>query len=102
MDLVVSSDPDIIRDVTGLAKIGCNDHQVIGFDIVVKHVASKSTEVILNFRKTDIDGITDYLRNIDWDISFLGLSASECCDYFVKVVCHIGNNFIHTRRRQSK
>ena len=102
LDLVISSDPDIIRDVTGLGKIGCSDHEVIGFDIVVKHVASKSTEVVPNFRKADIDGITDYLRSIDWGISFLGLSASECWGYFLKVVCHIGDNFIPTRRRQSK
>ena len=32
LDLVVSSDPDIIRDVIGLGKIGGSDHEVIGFD----------------------------------------------------------------------
>ena len=101
LDLVLSSDPNIIREVVGLGKIGSSDHDAIGFNVVVNQVAARSTEVVPNFRKSDVDGIADYLSNIDWDNCFHGLNASDCCDYFLSVIEHIGDNFVpkHIRRQ---
>ena len=89
LDLILSSDPNIICDVSGLGKIGNSDHEVIGFGVVVNQCTPRSTVIVPNFRKANIDGIAAYLSNIDWDISFLGLTVSDCWGYFLKVVDHI-------------
>ncbi|WP_411016744.1 hypothetical protein, partial [Salmonella sp. s51944] len=49
LDLVLSSSPNIIRNVVSLGKLGTSDQEIVGLNVLWSHFVSISTELIPNY-----------------------------------------------------
>ena len=102
LDLVLSRASNMVDNVQVFGKLGTSDHEMIAFDVVGSHYVTKSSEVVPNFSRADIDGISTYFSNIDWDILFHGLCATDCWNSFLGKVNYVISNFVPVRKRQRK
>jgi len=82
--------------------LGNSDHESVGFDAVMGRPITESTEVVPNYSRADIDGISAFFSSIDWVTKFYGLSASDCWAFFLEKINYVVQHFVPVRNRRSK
>ena len=67
LDLVLTNDESIVNNIQHLSPIGKSDHDVLllTLDIASSNKAPKNVKN--NFYKTDFNGFTHFLKDIDWN-----------------------------------
>ena len=76
LDLVLSSDPSLVRGVEMIGRIGASDHETllvdISLDVLTRHVPS----TMRNFNRANFGGMRRDL-SIDWEAELSGLSVES-------------------------
>ncbi len=62
---------------------------MIGFDVLCSVTVPKSNDVNPNFSNADLEGISRFLKDIDWAELFQGQGAVDSWDCFLgKINCY--------------
>jgi len=80
LDLIFTSDPDLVNDVQIMENLGTSDHNMITFTVQFKHDDVRNERIIRDYHKGDYDGIRNELKNVDWD----GMLANDMEDSWSK------------------
>ena len=70
LDLILSSDPDLVSDVLVLHNLGNSDHNMVSFTVHSEYETFHSIRQVRDYCKGDYDGIREqlsHLSDIDWD-----------------------------------
>ena len=84
LDLVISSDLNMVTDVEVLDHLGNSDHNIIVWDLVCNVRIGKSKIPYRQYHEADYVAMKEWLSNIDWDIEFDDLEVDKlwckfCC-----------------------
>ena len=77
LDLILTNEPDCIRDIYQKAPFGKSDHEVIEFSAIHGHQQPTYVPERYNFRKMDISSFTDQMDTVDWDHQIETSAPSE-------------------------
>ncbi|PIK54725.1 endonuclease-reverse transcriptase [Apostichopus japonicus] len=102
LDLVLSSNPSNVVDLTGLGKLGTSDHDILAFDVVCKVVSSISKEKVPDFSRSDTEAIETLLKGTDWINLFSDMSASQSWICFADKLKVIMENHVPWKNRRRK
>ena len=65
LDLILSSEDELVRDVEVCGNIGKSDHAMINCKVQMDAMKSRSRKAFQNFRKANLEGMRDVMRK-DW------------------------------------
>ena len=102
LDLVLCNVPNMVDNVGSYGKLGNSDHESVGFDVVVGQPFTVSKEVVPNYSRADIEGISCFLSSIDWVANFHGLNSSACWALFLDKINYVVQHFVPVTNRRSK
>jgi len=77
LDLVFTSDPDLVSDLQILHPLSTSDHNMIMFTVHLQTETVNSVKVIRDYNRGDFDKIKSSLAEINWD-HFMDASSNEC------------------------
>ncbi|EYB81617.1 hypothetical protein Y032_0378g294 [Ancylostoma ceylanicum] len=94
LDLVLSTNPEIISDIRLGAPVGSSDHKSITFNLNI----SRQQPILVarrNFKDADFDKINQYLLGVDWYGSFGSvLTVNDMYELFIAILHHVIDEFI--------
>ena len=67
LDLVVSSDPDIVSDVQVLGSFESSDHKLLGFSLNIVKDEEVNSITRYDYKRMVIMGAREELRKVDWE-----------------------------------
>jgi hypothetical protein len=70
LDLLTSSNPDMVVDVEKLGYLGTGDHMMIETSIAGPARVEESTEMVPDWQKADMDGMKQAIADINWAEEF--------------------------------
>ena len=85
LDLVFSTEDNMVRNVVNSGKIGSSDHDLLSFDLCYCSKPNYSDKFVLDFSKADFNQIKEHL-SIDWSARLSHLGPEEAWKVFRDVV----------------
>ncbi len=67
LDLVLISDPDLVRNCEVEEKLGGSDHNIISFNVCVQHKLDNNPTLIPDYRKTNFNLVREMLPPSEWE-----------------------------------
>ena len=78
LDIVLSSQKDLVDNVKIFEPLGNSDHNQIYFDINVKSESKNKKTYKRNFHKGNYKDMRKYLAKLDWNNMLMNKTAIEC------------------------
>ena len=78
LDIVLSSQKELVDNVKILEPLGNSDHNQIQFDINVKSESKNKKTYRRNFHKGNYKDMRKYLAKLDWNNMLMNKTAIEC------------------------
>jgi len=72
LDLVFSTEPDLVSHVQTLNTLGYSDYSMLTFNMHMKSISKHFSRSLFVYNKADFDSIRQELRTIDWNLKFQG------------------------------
>ena len=66
LDLVLSSNPEQVRNLTVTERFGTSDHNIVKFEIIVKEETKQWREKYRDYRNADFTKIRSEVKSADW------------------------------------
>ena len=81
LDLVITSEPDMIDTVEVVDTFGSSDHSILRWTTNVSVDKLEAKQEIRDYLRADYDSIRQELSQVDWDQMLSG-TANECWEFF--------------------
>ena len=75
LDLVTTSNPNMVADVQKLGGLGMGDLIMIEASLIGPGQVAETTELVLDWRKADLGAMKVAIDNVDWTEEFGGSNA---------------------------
>ena len=102
LDLVLSSDPNVVDTVESIGKLGASDHDILAFEVSCSVNIPHSVELVPSFSKANLDGISEFLNEINWLEMLDGLNAVDSWKGFRDVVDQVMKVHVPWKKRRYK
>lgn len=93
LDLILSSDPDLVSNVQVLCHLGNSDHNMLTFTVHHEYKCPLNIRTIRNFHKGDYDSIRKELSAVNWDTLLSG-NMEVCWNKFKYLLFELVNKYI--------
>ena len=80
LDLLTSSNPDMVVDVVKMGYLGSGDHMILETSIAGPAKQEQSTESVPDWQKADLEGMKQAIADIDWNEEFGERNGKECME----------------------
>ena len=100
LDLVITSEPDMIDDVSVLGRFGTSDHNILQWEIQLCSVYSVLNRNCLNYADADFPAIRRALRATDWQTVLQG-DTNQQWQSFHQVLKSLESTFVPVKKRNS-
>ena len=97
LDLVLSSDVNLVSNVVNKGKVGTDDHDLISFELHCFTCVAKSNRHVPDFHKADFSTIEAGL-SIDWSSLLSSLSPVDAWITFRDKVSEVVSNFVPMKK----
>ena len=101
-DLVLSSNPNLIIDVTNHGTLGSSDHCMIMVDVVGQLISNESSERVPDWKNADIAGMVNALSTINWEDQFINLDAEQKWKKFKEVIDQVQHEHVPLKKRRAQ
>ena len=101
LDLVLSNRPETILNVESIGNLANSDHSILSTDIIFQSKFNVSSELILDWKNGDTEGLRDQLRGIDWDEELRDRDTEDAWRHMTGKINSAINQFIPKVRRRT-
>ena len=102
LDIVLSSQKELVDNVKIYEPLGNSDHNQIHFDINVKSESKNKKTYKRNFHKGNYKDMRKYLAKLDWNNMLMNKTAIECWNILKYEIESIIDKFVPFRKRCRK
>jgi hypothetical protein len=102
LDLVISSDANMVNDLQVLDHLGNSDHNMIVWDLVCSIHLSKSKVPYRQYHKANYEAMREWLSRIEWDKEFSDLDVDEIWSKFCYFIETVIDQFVPLGYTKSK
>jgi hypothetical protein len=86
LDLILTSEENMIEDVVVREHLGNSDHNIVTWKLVYKTEINRGDKQLYAFNKADYRGMNEFLQNVQWDEDFKKLDVEnmwhKICEVF--------------------
>ena len=101
LDLVLTSEPDLVSDVHVIDSLGSSDHNMVVFTTHLSCTPYISSKQVWSYKLGNYEEINDALAEVDWDDLMSG-TTHDCWDKFKKLLFELHNRYIPIKRINTK
>jgi len=83
VDLIITSEPEMVTSLSVLSALGNSDHNMISWDLLLSTASSLFNRPCLNYAKADFVAIRESLSSTDWDSLFFTVMLMIIGEYFI-------------------
>ena len=94
IDIVLSSEQNLIVDTEDLGRIGTSDHNTILCQIQSNIKMNKKSKTIENWNKANLEQMNIEINSVDWNESFSYLSTEQCWNKLTKFLDQLQENHV--------
>ena len=104
LDLVLSTDENLVQNLKVGEHIATSDHNIIRGEINIAKKLEENNEKIYNYKRGNFNQIREKLGRIDWDHLFRNKTASDMYDIFTTKLMKLVDRYVpkQTRRTSGK
>ena len=85
LDLVLSSEENMVEDLFVLEHLANSDHNIITWKTTCEMVINKNFRKTFVFHKADYEKINEHFSNCKWEDIFQNRNANECWMKFLEI-----------------
>ena len=101
-DLVLSSNPNLVIDVSNHGKLGSSDHSMIMVELVGQLVSNESIECVPDWKKADIASMVTDISLIDWEQELVNIDADQQWIKFKSIIDKVQSKHVPLKKRRAK
>ena len=103
LDLVLTTNPDMVENVEVIEPFGNSDHCIVTFDLKLKTNTKEWKENYFDYRNGDYEGMRNFLTNTDWsEIQSNDTSVEYAWTSFRKTIEDAVTQFVPQKTRKPK
>ena len=100
LDLILSSDPDLVSNVEVISELGNSDHNMVSFDIRFGCVSYRKNRLLRNYKCGDYKSMRAILTSVDWD-KFMDGSVDDCRERFRDFLFNLTEQYVLLKETRS-
>ena len=100
LDLCLTNRPQNILNITSLGNLGNSDHALIQIDFLFSAKFIQTDEMVLDWRRGDINGLKNFLDTQDWEAKLGNKTTDEAWSEFTTTVNQGTSKFIPLIKRR--
>ena len=101
LDIVLSSQKELVDNVKIFEPLGNSDHNQIHFDINVKSESKNKKAYNRKFHKGNYKDMRKYLAKLDWNNMLMNKTAIECWNILKKEIESIIDKFVPFQKKEN-
>ena len=101
LDLLTSSNPDMVVDVQKLGYLGTGDHMMIEGSLVGPGQVVETTELVPDWRKADLEAMKEAIASVNWTEEFGESNGADCMDTLYRVLDREMEKFVPKKLRRT-
>ena len=94
LDLLFTNQESLLCNISVSDSLGCSDHNIVEFGILLSVLKVSSKTRILDFRRANFSALRAQLGGIRWEASMDDIGASECWEVFKNSLLEAQSQFI--------
>jgi ribonucleases P/MRP protein subunit RPP40 len=102
LDLVISTDESLIRNLSVDEPFESSDHQMIRFSLLCKAMSKCKNNKFYEYFKTNYNKIRDHVKTLGWDALQLSNDVNEIWSKIKADLLEVRNKFIKVRGKKKK
>lgn len=96
LDLVFSSEPDLVSNVQVINGLADSDHCMLLYNMHMKSAENMVSKIVFDYNKGDFESFKQELQKIDWCSLFQG-DVLSCWSIFKTILLDLESKYIHKR-----
>ena len=100
MDLILTTDPDLVSDVQIAPNLGNSDHNMITFTVHYEHEVPTNIRSVRDYHRVDYEQIRLELIKTDWDHELSG-NMEVCWNKFKNILLQLEDKYIPVKKSYS-
>ena len=101
LDLVLSSDESIVRDVRMEGRLATSDHELIESELVLEVGLSQSSDKVRDYGRGDFIEMRQRIGNIPWEHELTDLGVEECWAFIKHEIFDMIEALVPMKRKKS-
>ena len=101
LDIVLSSQKELVDNVKIFEPLSNSDHNQIHFDVNVKSESKNKKTYKRNFHKGNYEDMRKYLAKLDWNNMLMNKTAIECWNILKYEIESIINKFFPSKNKEN-
>ena len=102
LDLVLSSEENMVDELFVLEHLANSDHNIITWKTTCETVINKNFRKTFVFHKADYDKINEHFSNYKWEDIFQNRNANECWMKFLEIAKEVLELYVPTRGQRKR
>lgn len=102
LDLVITSNPDIVQDIQCNNPLGKSDHFMLEVTCDFSTKINKTTEHIFDWRRADTESLRSEFSSINWQAELEHKNAEESWQLFTHTIDNLTEKFVPTKLRRNQ
>lgn len=102
LDLIVTDEPDMLKELTDMGSFGNSDHNVLWWGLQYSSNIATGFRQVFDYSKANIAGMKQDLKQVDWCGLLSGSSTQKCWDIFKSKLLEVQCRHIPQRATVSK
>ena len=94
LDLVITSDVNMVENLRVLEHLGGSDHNIITWQLICNVGIGKSKQPVRQYHKADYVGMKKWFEEIDWIKEFIDYGLDGTWDKFCSIINLAVNKFV--------
>ena len=101
LDLIISSDAEMVRSVQMEGRLASSDHELIEADLQLEVKSSQGAEFVRNYGKGDFVEMRRRMANIQWAHEIESLGVEECWCFIKRQVNLLTEELVPMKRKRN-
>ena len=101
IDLVLSSNPDLVSSVSPIGKLGSSEHAMMMIQVAGAPSADRSTEMVPDWKNADWERLKTSLQQVDWSDTLQAKTGLQGWDVFKEILESAVEQCIPKKKRRA-
>jgi len=97
LDLILTTEPDLISNVSVIQNFGISDHNMVAFTLHLQCQSFRNMKTLRDYSRGDYESVNSVLASINWN-EFLDDDTAGCWNRFSSLLHSLEDKFIPVKR----
>jgi ribonucleases P/MRP protein subunit RPP40 len=102
LDLVFSTEPDMVEDVKVLSPVANSDHNTVLWEVTLRTEVEERKQVAYDYGRGEYRKVIEEMRGVDWEKEFEGKDVKKMWTFFLKRLLGCREKYVPKRKDKKR